>query len=177
MVHDVTLATRSGTLDGLTGVTVVQRDVQRIAVSPLSEQLRLVLQLLGIELRFLLPHLPNLVGQFGGGFVHGYFRTAERPTRTRVHIDDDAEALALVLCMLQHTHPTVGQETDFVHLVADYAIDRSNLDGTDASLGIGFQIICKVETINRRTHPPPTGAGLGFLLGNGPIQTDLRRRS
>ena len=103
-----------------------------------------------------------------GGLVQRDMRTAEGPSCAAVHVDLDAQRTGNVLDRLQGLHPFGRQEGDVVFVVALHAVERSYLNGSNASAGIFREVPLQVLLIDGRPQPPPARAGLSLRAGSGP---------
>ena len=66
--------------------------------------------------------------------------TAERPSCSRGHIYLNTIRLTLLLCEAQHLHPFVGKIGNIIGIISLHAIERRNLQCSDAVLGILLHI-------------------------------------
>ena len=101
--------------------------------------------------------------RLASSLLQWYQRTAERPSRTTVHVDLNAVLGSYLFNILQGLHPTGRQKRTLVLLVALDTIEWRNLHGTDACLGIFRQVPFQILTVHSRAQPPPTGASLRLL--------------
>ena len=110
----------------------------------------------------------GLGNQFAGSFRQWYPWSAERPPRATVHVDVHACGIAHLLCLLQGVHPVLAQVAQFVLRIVLHTIDRCNLQGADARLGIFPDIVIQILVVNGRPHPPPATASLCLAIYFGP---------
>ena len=106
--------------------------------------------------------------QAAGSVFDGNLRSAEGPSRARVHVHLHVQACSLALGVAEHLHPFRGEEVYFIRIISLHTIDRGNLQRSHSCLGIGFQIMCQVGGIHRTTHPPPAGGRLCLSSHLGP---------
>ena len=111
-----------------------------------------LVRLVGLESLVTIHSTPDTVAVNGlfhedgaaGALLEWHPRPAERPARSCGHVQFHAVLLALLLGIAQHFHPLVREVRDIVGLVALHAIERCNLHGTHAMLGIFLQVPLQV---------------------------------
>ena len=118
--------------------------------------------------RALARNVGSLQSKFAGSLFDGDVRTAERPARSAVHVDENAVALTFSLDELQGVHPRSREERQFVLRVALYAVDGRNLQRADACAAVLLHVPLQVLLVDGRTEPPPTCAGACLGLHFGP---------